>query len=88
MARGHLIDEDNACLLRARELEELPDHPRALAHVFLYQLGANDADEARVGPVGDGAGGEGLSSAGRTIEEHSLGRVDAELHEALGVQHG
>jgi hypothetical protein len=37
--------------------------------------------------VGDGAGEEGLASAGRTVEEDALGLGDAERVEELGVLH-
>mmetsp|Transcript_23861 Transcript_23861/g.51446 ORF Transcript_23861/g.51446 Transcript_23861/m.51446 type:complete len:260 (-) Transcript_23861:692-1471(-) len=64
----YLVYEDDACLLGTSHLEELAHHPRTLTHVLLHQLGANHPDEAGVGAVGDGARGEGLAGAGRTVE--------------------
>mmetsp|Transcript_22292 Transcript_22292/g.53383 ORF Transcript_22292/g.53383 Transcript_22292/m.53383 type:complete len:281 (-) Transcript_22292:263-1105(-) len=83
----HLVDEDDARLLRARHLEELTHHARPLAHVLLHELAADDTDEARVRSVGHGARGERLAGAWRAIQQDALRGVNAELHEALGVQH-
>ena len=84
---AYLIDEDDARLLRARHLEELTHHARALSDVLLHELRADDADEARVGAVGDRARRKRFAGAGRAVEQHALWRVDAQLHEALGVEH-
>ncbi len=46
-------------------LEELADHARALAHVLLHQLAADDADEAGVGAVGHRARQQRLARACR-----------------------
>jgi len=81
-----LVEEDEAGLLGARHLEQLAHHARALAHVLLHQLGADDADEAGVGAVGDGARAQRLARAGRPVEQHALGRLDAQVDEALGLQ--
>ena len=35
--------------------------------------------------VGDGAGEQGLAGAGRAVEQHALGRIDAEALEQLGM---
>lgn len=85
--RVHLVEEDDARLLGARELEQLAHHPRALADVLLHELGADHADEAGVGAVGDGARGERLARARRAVEQHALWRVDAELR-ARGAASG
>ena len=56
-----LVEEDYASALRACHGEELAHHPRPLADVLLHELGADDADEARVGAVGHRSGGEGFA---------------------------
>merc|ERR1719327_2424332 len=71
--RVDLVDEDDARLLRAGHLEELAHHARALAHVLLHQLAADDADEARVRPVGHRARGERLAGAWRPVQQDALG---------------
>lgn len=78
-----LIEEDQARLLGARHFEQLAHHPGALAHVLLHQLRADDADEAGVGPVGDGASAQRLARPGRPEQQHSLRRLDAQVHELL-----
>mmetsp|Transcript_83446 Transcript_83446/g.202367 ORF Transcript_83446/g.202367 Transcript_83446/m.202367 type:complete len:211 (+) Transcript_83446:433-1065(+) len=83
-----LINEEDAGLLRPRQLEELSHHAGSLTDIALHQLGADDADEARVGAVGDCAGSQRLSSAGGAVQQHSLRRVDAQGHEALWLKQG
>lgn len=51
------------------------------------ELGPNDADEARIGAVGDSARGKRFARAGGSVEQHPLRRVDAQLHEALRMEH-
>ena len=68
-----LVEEDEAGLLGAGHLEQLPDHTSQLAHVLLDKLGpnhpgregtgtlvqvlSNPPDEARICPVSNSAGG-------------------------------
>ncbi len=42
-------------------------------------------EELRVALIGDGAGQPGLAGAGRAVEQHALGRIDAEALEQLGM---
>jgi hypothetical protein len=86
--RIDLVEEDDARLLPPRHLEKLSHHPRALADILLDELRADDSDEGRVGPVGDGSGTEGLSGSWRTEEEDSFGRVDTERGESFGLEQG
>mmetsp|Transcript_104646 Transcript_104646/g.234966 ORF Transcript_104646/g.234966 Transcript_104646/m.234966 type:complete len:232 (+) Transcript_104646:453-1148(+) len=83
-----LIDEENASLLRACQLEELSHHSRTLTHVALHELGTDDADETCVSAVGDRAGRQRLPRAGRAVQQDTLGRVDTQCHEAFGLQQG
>jgi len=81
--RVDLVEKDEAGLFRAREREQLADHARALSDVLLHEFGADDADEAGVGPVGDGAGEERLARSWGTVAEDALWRVDSEGDEFL-----
>ena len=81
-----LVEEDNARLFAARHLEQLADHARALAHVLLDELGADDANEAGVSAVGDGARTQRLAGARRAEHEHALGRLDAQVDELLRME--
>ena len=47
--------------------------------------GPGDVEEVGVALVGDGAGEPGLAGAGRAVEQHALGRIDAEPLEDLGI---
>mmetsp|Transcript_15564 Transcript_15564/g.31243 ORF Transcript_15564/g.31243 Transcript_15564/m.31243 type:complete len:314 (+) Transcript_15564:66-1007(+) len=85
--RIDLIDEDDARLLAPRHLEELAHHARALADVLLDKLGADDANEASIRPVGDRARSKRLAGAGRPVEQDALWRINAKLDESLRVQH-
>ena len=57
---------------RLSHLEELSDHARALAHILLHQLAADDADEAGVRPVGHSARQQRLPSACTQREASSV----------------
>ncbi len=48
-------------------------------------LRAVDVDEVGAGLVGHGAGDEGLAAAGRPVQQHPFGRVDAQPLEDLRV---
>ena len=54
-----------------------------LSDVLLHQLGADDADEAGVGAVGNGASAQRLAGAGWAVQEHALRRLDAQVDEPL-----
>ena len=57
----------------------------ALAVELVDDLRPVDREELRLGLVGDGAGDQRLAAAGRAVEQHALGRVDAQALEDLGV---
>jgi hypothetical protein len=82
----HLVEEDDTGFLGSGHLEDLADHSGALPDVFLHQLRADDTDEAGLSAVGDGAGCEGLARAWWAVQQHSLGRIDTEIHEFLRIQ--
>ena len=42
-------------------------------------------EELRVAFIGDGARQPGLAGAGRAMQQHALGRIDAEALEQFGV---
>ena len=85
---GYFIEEDDACLLRPGHLEELADHPSALADVLLYKLATDDANEGGVGSVGDSSSAESLAGTGGTVEKGTLWRVDAEVDKPLRGEQG
>ena len=57
----------------------------ALAIGRAHDLGAGDGEEIGRAFIGDGAGEQGLAGAGRAVEQHALGRIDAEALEQFGV---
>lgn len=83
--RVDLIEKDDARLLCPRHLEELSDHPGALAHILLHQLGADDSNEGGICSVGHGSGTQRLSRPWRSIKKNTLWRVNAEVDEFLGL---
>ena len=82
-----LVDEDNRRRLLVRHAEELAHEPWPVAEVLLDELRARDTQKGRRGLVGDGLGEERLARARRAVQQHALWRVDAQLHEALRVEH-
>lgn len=56
-----------------------------LSHILLHQLGADDSDEARVGPIGHGTSTQGLSCAGRPEQEHTFWRFDTQIDKSFGL---
>ena len=68
-----------------RLLEQLAQPLLALAIGRAHDLGPGDVEEIGVAFIGDGAGEPGLAGAGRAVEQHALGRIDAEPLENLGI---
>mmetsp|Transcript_15507 Transcript_15507/g.44094 ORF Transcript_15507/g.44094 Transcript_15507/m.44094 type:complete len:360 (-) Transcript_15507:226-1305(-) len=86
--RVHLVEENDARLLRPRHLKQLTHHPRTLSDVFLNQLTSDHTDEARVRAVRDGPRQQRLASPRRTVQQDSLRWVDTKLDKLLRMQHG
>ena len=80
-----LVDEDD----RGGGLRGLFEHVAqalfGLAIGAAHDFRTVDQKEFGLALVGDGAGKAGLAGAGRAIEQHALGRIDAEALEQLGV---
>ena len=57
----------------------------ALAIGRAHDFGAGDVEEARLALVGDGARQPRLAGSGRSVEQHALGRIDAQPLENLGM---
>ena len=74
----NFVKKNHACALGPGHGEELSDHTRTLADVFLNNIGADDADEAGVGPIDKGAGSECFASSG--------GPLDLNHHKSLLVK--
>ena len=53
----NLVEKYDASLFGSSQLENLPDHPGSLSHVFLNQFGSNHSNETVVGPIGHRFGG-------------------------------
>jgi hypothetical protein len=56
-----------------------------LAVEAAHDLRAGDVEEARLGLIGHGARQQRLAGAGVAVEEHALGRLDAQPLERLGM---
>ena len=78
-----LVEEDDAGRLPRRLLEDLAEMGLALAVELVDDLRAVDREELGVGLVGHGAGDQRLAAAGRPVQQHALGRVDAQPLEDL-----
>ena len=83
--RIDLVDEDDRRRGLGGLLEHLAQPLLALAIGRAHDFGAGDREELRRALVGDGAREQGLAGAGRTMEQHALGRIDAEPLEQLGM---
>ena len=83
--RIDLVDEDDRRRGLRRLLEHLAQPPLALAIGRAHDLRAGDVEELGRAFVGDGAREQGLAGAGRAVEQHALGRIDAEALEQLGM---
>ena len=80
-----LVDEDDRRRRLGRLLEHLAQPLLGLAIGRAHDLRPGDVEELGVALIGDGARQPGLAGAGRTVEQHALGRVDAEALEQLGM---
>ena len=69
----------------ARVAEHLADEARGLADVLVDDGGGDDLEEGRVDVVGDRAREQRLARPWRAVEEHALGRLDADALEELRV---
>jgi len=57
-----------------------------LADVFLHEFRADDANETRVRSVSNGSCTQRLPSAGRSKQQNTLRRVNAQVHKPLRLQ--
>ena len=80
-----LVDEDDRRRRLGGFLEQFAQLLLALAIGRAHDLGAGDVEEFRLAFVGDGARQAGLAGPGRAVEQHALGRIDAEALEQLGM---
>src|SRR5690606_8929097 len=83
--RIDLVDEDDRRLAALGLFEYLAQAFLALAIGGAHDLGPVDDEKFRVAFVGDRLGEPGLARSGRTVQQHALGRVDAEASEQFGV---
>src|SRR3546814_13288584 len=65
-------------------LEDLAQPPLAFAIGRAHDLRPGDMVELRLRFIGDGARQPGLAGAGRAMEKHPLGRIDAQPLKEFG----
>lgn len=82
----NFIDEDYGRCVLLGETEDIADHPRAFAEVFLDELGANHADKGRCSVMRHGFGQHCLATAGRAKHEDTTRRINADLLVQLKVR--
>ena len=82
--RVNFVDEDDAGRLLGRIVKQLAQKAFGLAVELLHDLGAADGEEAHIGLVRHGARDQRLAAAGRAVQQHALGGVDAQAHKDLG----
>ena len=80
-----LVDEDDAGGVLLALFEHVAHAGGADAHEHLHEVGAGDGEERHVGFAGDGAGEQGLASAGGTDQQHALRDLATEALELLRV---
>ena len=79
-----LVQKDDRWRLPSRLLEHLAELRLALSVEFMDDLGAVDREERSFGFMGDRPGDQRFAATGRAVEQHSLGRSNAEPREELG----
>ena len=80
-----LVEEDDAGGLARGLVEDLPQVGFALAVELVDDFRAVDGEEVGLGFVGHGPGNQRLAAAGRPVQQHALGRVDAQPLEQFRV---
>eukprot|EP00760_Papus_ankaliazontas_P002325 PhM_4_TR10948/c1_g5_i1/m.88486 len=83
-----LVDEHNRGTVLLRDAEDLAHELGAVAEVLLDELGANDAQERRVGLVRHGLRQQRLAGAGLAVQDDALRRLDADVLVELRVREG
>jgi len=81
-----LVHEDDARLVRASVAEHLANQAGALANVLVDDGTRDDLEEVGLDVRSHGASEQRLTGAGRAIQQHSLGRLDADSDEQLGIR--
>ena len=66
--------------------EHLPDHSGTLANIFINYGTRHYLQEATIELTGDGSGQKGLTSAGWTVQQTSLWRLNADAQKQLGIE--
>ena len=70
----------------ARVAEHLAYDARGLADVLVDDRARDDLEEVRVERRRDRAGEQRLARPGGAVQQHALGRLDADAEEELGVE--
>ena len=83
--RIDLVDEDDRRRGLGRLLEHLAQPLFALAIGRAHDFGAVDREEIGLAFIGDRARQPGLAGARRAVEQHPLGRIDAQPLEQFGI---
>ncbi|GMS79169.1 hypothetical protein PENTCL1PPCAC_1344, partial [Pristionchus entomophagus] len=82
----NLVDEDDRGRVLLRHAEQLAHHLRPVSEYLLDQLGSDDSEEGGRGLVGHCLCQQGLACARASVENHTLGRLDAHLLVVLWVR--
>mmetsp|Transcript_536 Transcript_536/g.849 ORF Transcript_536/g.849 Transcript_536/m.849 type:complete len:322 (-) Transcript_536:300-1265(-) len=83
-----LIDKDDGGRVLLALIEGLSQVLLGLTGLGGHDLGTVQEEEEGASLVGDSLGNEGLTRAGRAVKKHTLGRLDTERLEKLGVAQG
>ena len=83
--RINLIDEDDGGRGLARLFEHFAQRLLAFAIARAHDFGPVDGEEVGVAFVGDSLRQPCLAGSRRAMQQHALGRIDAEAREQLGI---
>ena len=81
-----LVHKDDARLVLLGILEHFADDARRLADVLVHDGGRDDLDKIDVQRGRHGTRQQRLARARRAVQQHALGRTDADALEQLGLQ--
>ncbi|KAF3859637.1 hypothetical protein F7725_022036, partial [Dissostichus mawsoni] len=85
---GHQNLDVSSRIEAVQLVDELQHRPLDLVVSSGAVLGADDSDEAGVGPVGHGSGTKSLSGAGGPEQKHTFRGLDTQIDKPLGLQGG
>ncbi|GMT09450.1 hypothetical protein PFISCL1PPCAC_747, partial [Pristionchus fissidentatus] len=84
----NLIDEHDGGRMLLSHTEQLTHHLGSVSEYLLDELGSDNSEEGGRCLIGDCLRKKSLSSAGATVEDDSLGRLDSHFLVVLGMSEG